>query len=403
MSGLDFSDLVMKHNVTREDWIAAVEAVRSESNAEPLDEILAKIEQMFLVADDIALDHLEDMLSDEDIAALDPPSFIVDRWFPRGFYSCVYGAPGVMKTFNLLDVSRRVRAGGSWHSNSVEQGSTLFYQGEGLQQLQDRIAAWSEFYPGEELTDGRSLARFVDMTTPTGVAAVIRTVLGFQQQTGQRVVMVLFDPAVEFMTGDENGDGMDQLTRGLRSLAQYLDIAVVVGHHTNAAEGRSRGADFMRMRAGAHIRMEALEDGLVGIVQEKQKNTEKLALVLEPTPVGKSLVLQALEHHNAVSYSGRKARSGQAQKAAISLDFSAAKAEQKFTRADELLSSAIRSTPGLGRAKVLASCKSQGVGAELLETALDRLIGSGVVRVEKTGEAKNSPQKHYLNEMESPA
>jgi len=155
--------------------------------------------------------------------------------------------------------------------------------------------------------------RLVDLTKAEGVAAVVRTVRRLEEESGERIQLLTFDPLVEFMTGDENGEGMDRATRGLRALASILDCGLVVGHHTNASEARARGADHLRMRCGAHIRMEHLDEvaRVVGVVQEKQRNAARSALTLETKSEGDSVVLEWRENFYAQDYLA--ARAGVAQ------------------------------------------------------------------------------------------
>lgn len=206
------------------------------------DETLTRVKQLFLEVDDQAHDHLGSLRSDDDVMAMPDPEYIIDGWVPRGVYTVLYGEPGVKKTFALLGMSRAVRRGTRWQDHKTTRGSVIFYQGEGLEQLKPRIRAWDSRYPlrkGQSMTPGAHTDHFADLTRPEGVAAVIRTVRGYEQANGTKVEMVVIDPLVEFMTGDENGEGMERATRGLRALAKLQNIAVVVGHHTNASGDRA--------------------------------------------------------------------------------------------------------------------------------------------------------------------
>lgn len=360
--------------------------VQKAAAAEPEDEVLRSIRALFLADDDSSSDHLAAIRSDEDVMALDDPQFVIDSWVPRGFFTTVFGAPGVKKTFALLGMTLAVRRGGKWQNNKTQQGATLFYQGEGLEQLKPRIRAWEARYPlAPEKTraPGGYLDVSVDMTTPEGAAAVVRTVQGYQDSTGVPVQMVVFDPLVEFMTGEPNGEGMQLATRGLRAVARYLDIAVVVGHHTNAIGDRARGADYHRQRCGAHLRMEELDGGLVGIVQEKQKNGEKVALILEAAPEGESIVLE-WEQFNlpALDYLGMRESGDRSKKA----ERKATEDDDKRASAERLLLTAIREQPGMSTRRVLDAASNHGVGRTTLSAVLTALTGPrGSIRVERSG------------------
>lgn len=358
------------------------------------DHVLRDVRRLFLASEETVTDHLDSLRSDDDVMALGDPEFIIDGWVPRGFFTVVFGEPGVKKTFALLGMSRAVRRGTRWQDNKTVKGSVLFYQGEGLEQLKPRIRAWDSRYPLREdqsMAAGAHTDAFVDLTKPEGVAAVARTVRGYEKQTGSAVEMLVIDPLVEFMTGEENGEGMDKATRGLRALALHLNIAVVVGHHTNAVGGRARGADFHRMRAGSHIHMEELDDGLVGMYQQKQKNSERMALIMEPVEHAESLVLEWHENLPATAYtmlreSGRRRNKVEAK---------SSENNSKRKEAEALLLAAIKDTPGLSRTALLKRVVRKGIGKTFLEQVLDVLTGPDIARV-RLKEGARHAQLHYL-------
>lgn len=336
------------------------------------DDVIGAIRQLFLAADDKRSDYLASVMSDEDVLALKDPEFVIDHWIPRGVYTVLYGEPGVKKTFALLGMYLAVRRGTRWQDHGTRKGSVLLFEGEGAAQLKPRLRAWTDRYPlrdDQSMAPGGVLEEFVDLTRPEGVAAIVRTVRGFEQLHDTTVQMVIIDPLVEFMTGEENGEGMDSATRGLRALAMYLDIGVVVGHHTNASGERARGADFHRMRAGAFVQMEDLGDDQLGLWQGKQKNAEQVALIVEAVEHQESLVLEWLDNLPVRAYvmqkeSERKRRKEVTQGRA---------SDEKRQKASDLLLAAVRATPGLSRTKLVTACLGHGIGRTVLETTLDQM------------------------------
>lgn len=260
------------------------------------DYVLRAVRAEFLVRPETQPDHLADLLTDDDIRSLPPVEWVVEGWVPRGTYTVIYGPPGVGKTLALLGMTRAVRRGTRWQDHRTDTGATVYYQGEGMAQFRDRIEAWDEQYPlrkDQSMNPGLHSERVVDLTKPEGVAAIIRTVRGVEDSTKTKVRLLVIDPLVEFMTGEENGEGMELVSRGLRALAKLLDVGVVVGHHSNASGERERGAAFLRMRAGAVVRMEINDDTeSIGLVQQKQRNGEPVAMVVEMVSVAESVVLE---------------------------------------------------------------------------------------------------------------
>lgn len=369
------------------------------------DAVLGAIKALFLAHNDHAEDHLAEIVDDDGLEAQPDPEYVIDGWIPRGFYSMLYGSPGIGKTFALLGMSRAVRRGTRWQDNSTKQGATLFYQGEGLAQLKPRVRSWDDRYPLREeqrMEPGGFLDRFVDVSKPEGVAAIVRTVRGFQAQHATKVEMVIIDPLVEFMTGDENGDGMNEATKGLRALASYLNIAVVVGHHTNASGERARGADFHRMRAGAFMQMESLPDDRIGLWQQKQKNSEASALVLEAREHGDSLVLEWIENTTTQDYVSRKESAAKSKKR----EAKAAESNEKRHIAEALLTELIRDgtfkdkgersqNKILDRAQALVSERGLGVGRPVLMSCLEAMRDPLALDLIRTESGRGGSTLHF--------
>jgi hypothetical protein len=391
----DWTDYVVQLDGTAESVVAEIERLRDEDAPIESDNVLAEIERLFLAEDDARQSLIADVRSDDDILAMTPARFAVESWLPVGFFADMFGEPGAKKTFVILDLLRHVRAGLPWHGNTVTAGATLLFEGEGLEQLQGRIIAWDEHNDNPPLAPGGSISTPVDLTTPEGIARVVRTVRDFERENSTSVVVVAFDPLVEYMNGEEVGEGMELATRGLRALARYLDIAVLVGAHTNASGDRARGSDHLRMRSGAHVRVETLKDDLIGLVQEKQKNGERRALILQPVPVGSSLALSSYRNLSAAEYYASKDSTEHEQRASARIVLSEVQASAKRFRAEELLLRAVRASPGIVTGKLLGACKSQGVGNDLLKAALGRLVDGGQIRTEQSGTARNAPIQHF--------
>lgn len=334
-------------------------------------------------------DHYDRLLTDADLAHLDPISHAVEGWAPRGGYTTFYGPPGVGKTLLLLDLARSIAAGIPWHTYGTTDGPVLMYQGEGLAQLRSRTEAWNAAndLPPDAILPVRYTNEIVDLTKPEGLAAVVRTVRLVAEDERQPVRAVIFDPLVEFMSGDENGDGMRDVSLGLRVLAQVLDCAVIIGHHTNASGQRERGAAFLKMRAQAFVRMERLSGGGVGVVQEKQRNGERLALRLDMKPEEDSVVLETAAVLSAEDYEASRDEA----KAAVS-----ERRARRSDKAEDLLLAAIHEQPGIAKDRLIKACKGHGVGATPLVGALADLAQRGVVKVETDPSDGRETQRHYL-------
>ncbi|MGV8881131.1 MAG: AAA family ATPase [Rhodoglobus sp.] len=398
----DFTDWIMKCGGNAEQLVAEMERMRQESPTER-DDIDEAMEAAFLELRDSRRHYTAALVSEEEILARPPLSYVVEPFVPRGMLTVLFGAPGSGKTFGLQDLVNHVRAGMAWHGHAVERGGALLLEAEGLEQLQPRILAWNEHHKAAELNLApfRALEDPFDLSSPEGAGALVRTVLGMQTFTGQKVELIGADPAALYMASSENEDGNRNLALGLNAVAKYLNIGVVLIVHTNASGERARGTDHLRMLSGSYVRVEKLDGGRVGIVQEKVKNTYPHAVILNMEPVGASVVLTSSERMSAAEYEVRKSMGHRETRAAYKVSDAQAERAVKDDLATTLLLDAVRTQPGIVQGKLLAACKGRGIGNDPLGAVLDNLVNvQKRIRVETTGAGKQAPRRHYLADSE---
>lgn len=399
--GADFTDYWMKYNGTPEKLLEAMDRARAQS-AIDYDEILAAMEAGFLELSTPRTDYTPSLMSEDDVLALPKLQYSVDPFVPRGMITTMFGQPGSFKTFVTQDMGNCLRADIPWHGHSVTPGAVLMLEAEGVEQLQPRILAWAEHHDNPELRPFRVLDEPMDLSSPEGAAALVRTVRGMEALVGDRVELIIVDPAALYMAGSENEDGNRDLARGLNVVAKYLGVGLILIMHTNASGERARGTDHFRMLSGSHIRVERTEEGNVAVVQEKVKNTEPRAVVLYPVSVGPSLAFDTAERMTASAYATHRSTTERHERANERIVMSEAKARVARSVAESALLEVLAKQPGLGKSKLIGACKGRGAGYDTLDTALDNLIAAGTIRFEKTGTAANSPRRHYLAETSDP-
>src|SRR5690606_40359509 len=103
------------------------------------------------------------------------------------------------------------------------------------------------------------------------------------------------------------------------------------------------------MRSGAHIRTETILGGQTGLVQEKQKNAEKRAVILDPVDVASSLVLETSAAMSALQYAAHKTADEGTERAQHKFSMSEVQSQAKAQKADRLLLDAVAQHPGVDR------------------------------------------------------
>lgn len=381
--GADVSDYFLQQGGTVEALLAEMDGLRSaDPDAGDVDEIDAAMQAAFLELGEPRHDYTAALMSEDDILDAPPQRNVIDPWLPRAMFTSMFGQPGSGKTFVGQDMQNAVRAGQPWHGHAVERGAVLLLEAEGVQQLQARIVAWNEHHGYPNMAPFRALDVPLDLSTPEGAAALVRTVRGMEAATGERVVLVWVDPAALYMSSGENDDGNRNLALGLNAVAKYLDIAVLLIVHTNAAGDRARGTDHFRMLAGSHVRVERLEDGAVGVVQEKVKNTSPHAVVLRPVAVGRSLAFETQERMSAAEYTAARDRTAWNAKTTHRLSEARAAREVKTSHAEALILAALAGADRQSTSQIRTATKGQGVGTDGISEALVALVERGAVVAE---------------------
>ena len=176
----------------------------------------------------------------EMLAPQPPLDWIVDGLLLPGSVAIFAGAPGSKKTWALLNMAACVAAGISWLGHETKQVPVLIVDEEsGKRRLFERMG---KVIRGLGLGDGLPIYASVmagfDLRDDDSVAALSDLI----QQTGAGLVVI--DALADVAPGaDENSvKDMMPLMTNLRKLAEDLQIAILLIHHSNKAGGDYRGS-----------------------------------------------------------------------------------------------------------------------------------------------------------------
>jgi len=176
----------------------------------------------------------------EMLAPQPPLDWIVDGLLLPGSVAIFAGAPGSKKTWTILNLAVCVAAGIDWLGRKTKQVPVLIVDEEsGKRRLFERMG---KVIRGLGLGDGLPIYASVmagfDLRDDDSVAALSDLI----QQTGAGLVVI--DALADVAPGaDENSvkDTMLLMTN-LRRLAEDLQVAIVLIHHSNKAGGAYRGS-----------------------------------------------------------------------------------------------------------------------------------------------------------------
>ena len=211
--------------------------------------------------------HLLDL---DELAALPPPTWLLEGMIVKGGFSCLYGPSGGGKSFLALDWGLSVAYGRPWAEHTAQPGPVVYIAGEGTGGLAKRVDAWRAAHgvtgraPFYTLPDA---VNFLD----DGAAAAVLAALSARQDVAPALVIV--DTLARSMVGgDENGSrDMGVFITNLDRIRHTTGATVLVIHHTGKTGQSERGSSALRAAADTMIALDA-EDGVIRLTCDKQKD-----------------------------------------------------------------------------------------------------------------------------------
>lgn len=194
----------------------------------------------------------------EDLKDEPPTEWFVDKLFPHGGVSLVFGPPNVGKSLIALDLSIRVAKGKNFGGRDTKQSDVLYVATEGARPaLRDRLEAWrhlnGDFDPIENLM---FYTRDIDILAPK--EGSLEHIIGGTMQAGLWPEFIVVDTLNFAFNGDENDNSkMGEVAKRLTALrteawhdssGELMDFnpTIILVHHTPKSDFSSaRGASAL--------------------------------------------------------------------------------------------------------------------------------------------------------------
>jgi hypothetical protein len=160
----------------------------------------------------------------------------VEGVFPRIGLACLYGGPGAVKTFILLDLFNRMASGGLWGGRNVEQSPVNYIAAEGANGIKQRRA--------EKGLPADVLFYLITVAPNLGTGeGDLKELIANIEAVGVEPGAIAIDTTAQSIGGaDENTTGMGQLVANATALVNYFSCLVVLVHHVPLSdEERLRG------------------------------------------------------------------------------------------------------------------------------------------------------------------
>jgi hypothetical protein len=167
----------------------------------------------------------------------------VERVLPLVGIGCLYGGPGSVKTFILLDLFARMARGGFWGGREVRHCSVVYIAAEGGNGIKKRIAAMKKVAAEKDLPADIPF-HLIPVAPNLGTGdGDCKKLIADIEATGVTPGAIAIDTTTQALGGaDENGAGMDALVVNATAIAAKFQCLVVLVHHTPVSDDdRLRG------------------------------------------------------------------------------------------------------------------------------------------------------------------
>ncbi|OQW99343.1 MAG: hypothetical protein BWK73_50640 [Thiothrix lacustris] len=213
-----------------------------------------------------------------DLLTPTPIKWLVSGVLEAGVLAAAFGAPASGKSFVAIDLALSVASGRAWNERGVNQGSVVYFAGEGKAGIKRRLKAWIQRNPeSQELIAEHFYLSDRACNLPNEAALVLDTLAEVKN-----LKLVILDTLQRTMEGDENSTrDMSAYVMALDVIkAAYPEVVVLVVHHTgHGSADRARGSSVLKASLDAEISVSKDDAGVITLKSSKAKDADPAAIV----------------------------------------------------------------------------------------------------------------------------
>lgn len=217
-----------------------------------------------------------ELFSIQDVLALPPPEWRIDRYLPERGLGFIYGHPGTFKSFLALDMGMHMAYRlPKYHGYNIKprEGTVIYIAAEGFRGQSPRIQAWQQ-HNGVE---GNALLEFVPSSLNFMDAGLIGELIDAIKAKCTTTILIIVDTVSRAIPGaEENQQGpMTLFVAACDRLRDTFDCLVMGLHHSDKAGVGLRGSGVLAGAGDFVFRVEKPKgERRVSVICEKQKDGE---------------------------------------------------------------------------------------------------------------------------------
>jgi RecA-family ATPase len=217
--------------------------------------------------------------------------WLVQGLLGAGDASAVYGVPGCGKSVLVEDLALHVAAGREWHGRPGQQGAVLYVALERKKLVERRAIAFREHHAIPDAPFA-IIGGVFDFRNSQTVATVLETARQVEDETGDRLALVVIDTISRALCGgDENSPkDMGAIVAATSRIQVETKAHVLWVHHMpQDGAGRLRGHGALLGAMDTTIYVETLSGearSATVIKANDSEEGERVAFKLESVPIG---------------------------------------------------------------------------------------------------------------------
>jgi hypothetical protein len=192
---------------------------------------------------------------------------IVKGMFGRAAMSVIYGDSNTGKTFLALDLAAHVALGRPWFGRRVQQGAVLYLAVEGAYGVQNRIAAFRQYYDIAGAVPFAVVPAQIDLRSEKAdTDRLIATIEATAERFECPLVLVIVDTLTRALAGGSDSDPADMgaYVLSVDRIRLSTNAHMLSIHHTG--KNADRGArGHSSLRAAADTEIEVTRDDARGV------------------------------------------------------------------------------------------------------------------------------------------
>lgn len=236
-----------------------------------------------MAADEASSGVLKFTSAKELCAGISRPKWIIKDIIDVNSLSCIFGAPGSMKSFLAIDMGLCIASDKAWHGHDTERSGPVFYIcGEGYNGIRKRVNAWREYNEvGLDEVPFYASNTSIQILENDSIGKLNGAIEGLVSEHGNPSLIIVDTLNRNFGDGDENSTGdMTRFVAKLDLIKNRYGCAVLIIHHTGLKDAkRARGASALQAALDWEYLVKKDKTGTVTLTCTKSKDFD------EPEPM----------------------------------------------------------------------------------------------------------------------